>query len=112
MTLGQWRYGIDPMPTIPPPSTQLATGSVGRLMDPHYRNPVTQEFNVGYTWAVNPKTAVEAEYVHVLGLHGNRTMNIDQKIPTGTAARLLHPSAGRRLRRLVHPGARTRQRSR
>jgi hypothetical protein len=85
-TLDQWRYGIDPMPTIPPPSTQLAYLSIGRLMDPHYRNPITQEFNFGYTWAVTPKTAVEAEYVHVLGLHGNRTINMDQKIPTGTAA--------------------------
>ena len=80
-TLGQWRYGVDPMPTIPPPSTQLAFLSVGRLMDPHYRNPVTQEFNVGYTWAVNPNTAIEAEYTHVLGLHGNKTMNRDEKIP-------------------------------
>ncbi|HWE87329.1 MAG TPA: carboxypeptidase regulatory-like domain-containing protein [Terracidiphilus sp.] len=79
--LGQWSYGVDPMPTIPPPSTQLAPLSVGRLMDPHYRNPVTQEFNVGYTWAVTQNTAFEAEYTHVLGLHGNRTINIDQKIP-------------------------------
>src|SRR5215472_12016749 len=80
-TLGQWRYGIDPMPTIPPPSSELASRSVGRLMDPHYRNPVTQEFNVGYTWAVNQNTAIEAEYTHVLGLHGNKTINVDQKVP-------------------------------
>jgi hypothetical protein len=90
-TLGQWRYGIDPMPTIPPPSTQLAYLSVGRLMDPHYRNPVTQEFNLGYTWAVNSNTAIEAEYTHVLGLHGNKTMNMDQKIPiNGALTRPLH----------------------
>jgi outer membrane receptor protein involved in Fe transport len=79
--LGQWRYGVDPMPTIPPPSTELASGSVGRLMDPDYRNPITEEFNIGYTWAINSSAAVEAEYVHVLGIHGNRTVNIDQKIP-------------------------------
>lgn len=82
-TLGNWAYGVDPMPTIPPPSSQLASGSVGRLMDPHYRNPTTEEFNVGYTWALNPNTAIEAEYTHVLGLHGNRTINIDQKVPSG-----------------------------
>jgi hypothetical protein len=80
-TLGQWQYGIDAMPTIPPPTTELATRSVGRLMDPHYRNPVTQEFNVGYTWAVNQNTAFETEYTHVLSLHGNKTMNRDQKLP-------------------------------
>jgi Carboxypeptidase regulatory-like domain/TonB dependent receptor-like, beta-barrel len=79
--LGQWRYGIDPMPTIPPPSTELANRSVGRLMDPHYRNPVTQEFNLGYTWAVNSNAAVEAEYTHVLALHTNKTINVDQRIP-------------------------------
>jgi hypothetical protein len=80
-----WRYGTDPTPAPPPPSSQLAVGSVGRLMDPHYRNPVTQEFNGGYSWAINSNTAVEVEYTHVLGLHGNRTINIDQKIPINGA---------------------------
>jgi outer membrane receptor protein involved in Fe transport len=82
-TLGQWRYGVDPLPTIPPPSTQLATGSVGRLMDPNYRNPVTEEFNGGYSWALNSNSVIEAEYTHVLGLHENKTINIDQKVPVG-----------------------------
>ena len=79
--LGQWQYGMDPLPTIPPPSTQLAVGSVGRLMDPHYRNPMTEEFNGGYSWALNSNTAIEVEYTHVLGLHENKTINIDQKVP-------------------------------
>ncbi|HKW56654.1 MAG TPA: TonB-dependent receptor [Candidatus Acidoferrum sp.] len=82
-TLGQWQYGISPLPTIPPPSTQLAVGSVGRLMDPDYRNPVTEEFNGGYSWAVNTNTAFEVEYTHVLGLHENKTINIDQRVPVG-----------------------------
>jgi outer membrane receptor protein involved in Fe transport len=90
IALGNWRYGVDPMPTIPPPSSELAPGSVGRLIDPKYRNPVTEEFNAGYTWAVNQNTAVEAEYTHVLGLHENKTMNIDQEIPIdGALARPL-----------------------
>jgi hypothetical protein len=80
-TLGQWQYGIDPLPTIPPPSTQLAPRSIGRLMDPNYRNPVTEEFNGGYSWALNSNTAFEAEYTHVLGLHENKTINIDQRVP-------------------------------
>jgi outer membrane receptor protein involved in Fe transport len=80
-TLGTWSYGNDPLPTIPPPSAQLAKGSVGRLMDPNYRNPVTEEFNGGYSWALNSNTAFEAEYTHVLGLHENKTINIDQKVP-------------------------------
>ena len=81
IALGNWRYGVDPMPVIPPPSTQLAPGSVGRLMDPNYRNPVTEEFNVGYSWALTRDSVLEAEYTHVLGLHENKTINIDQKVP-------------------------------
>jgi outer membrane receptor protein involved in Fe transport len=80
-TLGTWRYGVDPLPTIPPPSSQLSPGSVGRLMDPNYRNPVTEEFNAGYTFAPLRNSAISAEYTHVLGLHENKTMNIDQRIP-------------------------------
>jgi outer membrane receptor protein involved in Fe transport len=84
-TLGDYSYGVDPLPTLPAPSSQLASGSVGRLMDPHYRNPITEEFNAGYTWAVNNSTAIEVEYTHVLSLHDNRTINIDQKVPVDGA---------------------------
>ena len=82
---GNWRYGVDPMPVIPPPSTQLAPGSVGRLMDPNYRNPVTEEFNAGYSWSPTRNSVIEAEYTHVLGLHENKTINIDQKVPVNGA---------------------------
>jgi hypothetical protein len=81
--LGTWRYGVDPLPVIPPPSTQLTPGSIGRLMDPNYRNPVTEEFNAGYSWAPTSSSVVEVDYTHVLGLHQNKTMNVDQKVPVG-----------------------------
>jgi Carboxypeptidase regulatory-like domain/TonB dependent receptor-like, beta-barrel len=83
-TLAQWQFGVSPMPTVAPPSGQLLPGSVGRLIDPDYRNPVTQEFNLGYSWALNHNSVFEVEYVHVLGLHLNKTMNIDQKVPDVT----------------------------
>jgi hypothetical protein len=82
--LSDWRFGIDPLPTIPPPSSQLTDGSIGRLMDPNYRTPVT-EFNGGYTWALNEKSAFEVEYVHVLSLHENKTINLDPIIPIDPA---------------------------
>jgi outer membrane receptor protein involved in Fe transport len=83
--LGQWRYGVSPMPTIAAPSSQLNPGSIGRLMDPNYRNPVAEEFNGGYSWALNSNTAIEVEYTHVLGLHENKTINIDQRVPANGA---------------------------
>lgn len=65
---------------LPPPSTTAADGGVGRLIDPSYRNPVTEEFNAGYTWSLNNNSVIEAEYTHVLSLHENKTINIDQKV--------------------------------
>jgi outer membrane receptor for ferrienterochelin and colicin len=79
--LSNWRFGVDPLPTIPAPSHDLTPGSTGRIMDPNYRTPVTEEWNGGYTWAINNKSVFEAEYVHVLGLHENKTINLDPVIP-------------------------------
>jgi hypothetical protein len=81
--LNQWRYGQDPLPTVPGPSSTLASHSVGRLVDPRYKPPVAEEFNVGYSWAVNTNSVVEVEYTHVLGLHENKTINIDQRVVGG-----------------------------
>ncbi|HLJ30425.1 MAG TPA: TonB-dependent receptor [Candidatus Angelobacter sp.] len=78
--LSAWHLG-DPLPAIPPPQAALTPGSIGRIMDPNYRTPVTEEFNGGYTWAINSKTAFEAEYVHVLSLHENKTINLDANTP-------------------------------
>jgi outer membrane receptor protein involved in Fe transport len=78
--LSNWRYGVDPNPTIPPPLTQLVNGATGRLMDPKYRNPVSQQFNFGYQWAATRNSVVEIEYVHTLGLHENKTVNINPTI--------------------------------
>ncbi len=81
ITLGNWRYGVDPNPTIPPPLSSLVGGATGRLMDPTYRNPVSQQFNFGYQWAATKNSVVEIEYVHELGLHENKTVNINPHIP-------------------------------
>jgi outer membrane receptor protein involved in Fe transport len=69
---------------LPGPSSAAAAGSVGRLMDPNFRNPVSEEFNAGYSWALNNNSVFEAEYTHVLNLHEDKTINIDQKVVTGT----------------------------
>jgi hypothetical protein len=85
VNLDQFILGVSPLPTIPAPSHDLTPGSIGRLMDPNYRTPVTEEFNGGYTWAINSKSAFEVEYVHVLSLHENKTINLDPKIPVNPA---------------------------
>ncbi len=87
--LQNWRYGVDPLPTIPPPSSELNPGSTGRLMDPSYRNPLSEQFNIGYQWALNTSSVVEVDYVHVLGLHENKTVNVNPTDPNNGGARPL-----------------------
>jgi hypothetical protein len=89
--LSNWRFGVDPLPIIPPPATTLAAGSTGRIMDPDYRNPYTQQWNAGYSWQFNNYSVIEVDYTHVLGLHESKTININPQLRfiNETAARPL-----------------------
>lgn len=87
--LSQWRYGIDPLPPIPPPLTQFAGGEVGRLMDPYYHNPYTEQFNIGYSFQINTANVVEVDYIHSLGLRESKTLDINPKVPSLGGMRVL-----------------------
>jgi outer membrane receptor protein involved in Fe transport len=89
ISLLNWRYGVDPMPVVGAPSSTLNAGSIGRIIDPNYRVPVTEEFNIGYSWSLSPNSVLEAEYVHVLSLHENKTININPLDPTNGSVRPL-----------------------
>jgi hypothetical protein len=80
--LGNYRLGVDPAVVVPPPATTLPNGASGRMVDPNYRNPYTQQWNAGYSWAINPNNVVEVEYVHVLGLHESKRININPTLPS------------------------------
>ncbi len=84
--LSNWRFGIDPLPTIPAPQTQLGAANTGRIMDPDYQNPYTQQWNVGYAWQFNNYSVLEVDFVHVLGLHESKTVNINPTLAMFLAA--------------------------
>jgi len=86
--LSSWRFGVDPLPTSPPPSTQLPTGATGRLMDPNYRNPYSEQWNFGYSYEINDYSTFEIDYIHELGLHEANTFNFNPINPA-TGARVL-----------------------
>jgi hypothetical protein len=79
--LNEFRYGVDPLPPIPPGSTALTAGAVGRLVDPDFANPYNHQFNAGYTWQIDSLNVIEAEYVHVLGLREAKRQNINYQRP-------------------------------
>ena len=87
--LSQWQFGVDPMPTNPPPSSQLAGGAVGRLMDPSYRNPYSEQWNGGYTWALSQVSAIEVDYIHELAVHESKTINLNPTLVSLGGARPL-----------------------
>lgn len=89
--LSEFRYGVDPLPPIPAPPTGFVGGEVGRLMDPYYRNPFTEQFNIGYAFQFNTANMIEVDYVHSLGLHESKTIDINPKIPENGGVRLLTP---------------------
>lgn len=78
--LSAWRFGVDPNPAQAPGATQLPTGATGQIMDPHYRNPYSEQWNGGYAWQVTDTSVIEVEYVHELGLHESKTIVINPTI--------------------------------
>lgn len=69
---------------LPAPSKVLEPGSTGFYIDPNYKNPVTEEFNFGWAHSINDSSSLEVDYVHVLGLHENKTRLINPKLPLVT----------------------------
>lgn len=78
--LSAFRFGVDPLPPQAPGATQLPTGATGQMMDPHYRNPYSEQWNAGYSWQLDDNSVIEAEYVHELGLHESKTIVINPTI--------------------------------
>lgn len=66
---------------LPAPSKVLEPGSTGFYIDPNYKNPITEEFNLGWAHSLNDASSLEVDYVHVLGLHENKTRLINPKLP-------------------------------
>jgi outer membrane receptor protein involved in Fe transport len=58
-----------PPPVVPRPLTNPLPGARGRLIDPDFESPFTQQFNVGYAQELWNNASIEFDYVHILGLH-------------------------------------------
>jgi hypothetical protein len=56
-------------PSIPRPLVNPLSGTRGRLIDPDFESPYTQQFNVGFAKEIGTNMALEFDYVHILGLH-------------------------------------------
>lgn len=88
--LTQWRYGVDPMPVTPPGNiTSLPAGSTGRLINPDYEDPYTQQANIGYSWELNASSVIEVDYIHSLALHEGNGFQVNPINPSLGSSRIL-----------------------
>jgi hypothetical protein len=69
-----------PPPSIPRPLNQPLPGARGRLIDPDFESPYTQQFNIGFAQELWRNASIEFDYVHILGLHEFTGLEINPRI--------------------------------
>ena len=80
--LGGFRFGVDPLPT-PSASflpTNLEFGGFGRINDPLLKDPYVQKWSLGIETKLGQNYVLSSDFVHTLGLHENRVVNINPRI--------------------------------
>lgn len=90
-----------PPPAIPSPLNNPLPGTRGRMLDPDFESPYTQQWNLGYAHELGSNMALEFDYVHILGLHEFTTLDINPRTgpllgatrndPAGNFPRVLQP---------------------
>jgi hypothetical protein len=69
-----------PAPAFPNPFTNPVVPIVGRLIDPDFESPYTQQFNLGFAHELSRDMSIEFDYVHILGLHEFTQLDINPRI--------------------------------
>ncbi len=79
--LAGFRFGVDPLPTSGGASnTDLAVGAFGRINDPTLKDPYVQKFSLGFETRLGQHYTLASDYVHTIGIHENRVLNINPRI--------------------------------
>ena len=91
-----------PPPVVPRPLNNPLPNTRGRMLDPDFESPYTQQWNLGFAQEFGKNMALEFDYVHILGLHEfsaldinprpGPLLNLDRGDPTPpNSARILAP---------------------
>jgi Carboxypeptidase regulatory-like domain/TonB dependent receptor len=68
-----------PAPTVPRPLTNPLPNTRGRMLDPDFESPYTQQWNLGFAQEFGRNMALEFDYVHILGLHEFSGLDINPR---------------------------------
>ena len=82
-------------PTVPRPLNNPLPGTRGRMLDPDFESPYTQQWNIGYAQEIGKNSALEFDYVHILGLHEFSSLDINPRIGPLINAQRSTPNPGR-----------------
>lgn len=83
--LAGFRVG-DPLPALPPGLTNLPNGALGRIVDPDYKNPMSQQWNIGFSFQLSNDFVFEADYTHLLNIRESRRMRLNPRRVNETGA--------------------------
>jgi len=79
--LSTFRFGVDPLPApATVNNTDLEFGAFGRINDPLLKDPYVQKWSLGVETKLGRNYVLSSDYVHTLGLHENRVVNINPRI--------------------------------
>jgi carboxypeptidase family protein/TonB-dependent receptor-like protein len=84
-----------PPPAVPRPLTNPLPGTRGRMLDPDFEAPYTQQWNLGFAHELGSNMAIEFDYVHVLGLHEFSGLDINPRIGPLIGSNRNSPNPGR-----------------
>jgi hypothetical protein len=84
-----------PPPSIPRPLNNPLSGTRGRMLDPDFESPYTQQWNIGYAQEIGRNMAVEFDYIHILGLHEFTGLDINPRIGPLINSQRSSPNPGR-----------------
>ncbi|HJQ31765.1 MAG TPA: TonB-dependent receptor [Pyrinomonadaceae bacterium] len=82
-------------PTVPRPLTNPLSGTRGRMLDPDFESPYSQQWNMGFAQELGNNMALEFDYVHILGLHEFTSLDINPRIGPLIGAQRNSPSPPR-----------------
>ena len=82
-----YRVGIDPAPSAVA-STKVAAGASDSVLDKSFRNPYSQQFNLGFQISTFEKAVFDVDYVNARSLHTSKNTNINPLNPA-TGVRVL-----------------------
>jgi hypothetical protein len=90
-----------PPPVIPSPLINPLPNTRGRMLDPDFESPYTQQWNIGYAQELGSNMALEFDYVHILGLHEFTTLDINPR--TGPLFNATREDAAQEFDRILKP---------